>query len=176
MRKLKNHQRKILKVPVYHLKETILISFFCFIYFVIGFIIGIIFGLIAFGIFSLIMFLLGNTVIFHIDLYYTTVLFILCIIVIFVFSGYTLRQIGNQKIIQTFSKDIPYNYDASKGLTKIPRWISSRGFNLKIAVVNTIRRKGEFVRYFFVFSMIFFVIRFFNFVRTNAPPFPGFTC
>ena len=129
-----------------------------YIIFLIGFVIGIIFGLIAFGVFSLIMFLLGNTIIFHIDLYYTTVLFISCIIGIFVVSGYTLRQIGNQKIIQTFSKDIPYNYDASKGLTKIPRWISSHGFNLKIAVVNTVRRKGEFVRYFFIFSMIFLII------------------
>ncbi|MHA1255541.1 MAG: FtsX-like permease family protein, partial [Promethearchaeota archaeon] len=130
-----------------------------YIIFLIGFVIGIIFGLIAFGIFSLIMFLLGNPIIFHIDLYYTTALFVSCIIGIFVFSGYTLRQIGNQKIIQTFSKDIPYNYDASKGLTKIPRWISSHGFNLKIAVVNTVRRKGEFVRYFFIFSMIFLCMR-----------------
>ena len=78
-----------------------------YIIFLIGFVIGIIFGLIAFGIFSLIMFLLGNPIIFHIDLYYTTALFVSCVIGIFVFSGYTLRQIGNQKIIQTFSKDIP---------------------------------------------------------------------
>jgi len=129
-----------------------------YIIFLIGFILGLIFGLIAFGIFFLIMHLLGFSLIFQLDIYYTTALFSSCIIGIFLISGYTLRQIGTQKIIKIFSKDIPFNYDASKKLTKIPRWLSSYGFNLKIAIINTIRRKGEFIRYFFIFSMIFLII------------------
>ncbi len=129
-----------------------------YIIFFIGFVLGIIFGLVSFGIFSIVMNLLGFTVFFHIDIFYTSVLFFSCFIGIFVITGYTLRKIGSQQIVKSFSKDIPYDFDASKGLTKIPRWLSSYGFNLKIAIVNIIRRKGEFLRYLFIFSLIFLII------------------
>ena len=129
-----------------------------YIIFFIGFILGLFIGLIGFGIFSLIMYLLGFSILFQIDIFYTLILFISCFLGIFFISGFTLRKIGTQKLMKSFSKDIPFDYDASKKLTKIPRWISSFSFNLKIAVVNTIRRKGEFIRYFFVFSMIFIII------------------
>ena len=129
-----------------------------YIIFFIGFALGLIFGLIAFGIFSLIMILLGMKVLFHIDLFYTLILFFSCIIGIFIISGFALRKIGHQQITKTFSKDIPYEFDASKKLTIVPRWLSKLGFNFKIAMINTMRRKREFIRFLFIFSLIFLII------------------
>lgn len=129
-----------------------------YILFLLGFIIGLIFGLISFGIFALIMNLLGYKIFFRIDLVYTPILFFSCIIGIFIVSGISLQKIGKQKILKTFSKDIPYNFDASQKFTIVPRWLSSLGFSLKIAIVNTIRRKAEFMRFFVVFSLIFLII------------------
>ncbi|MFX1393154.1 MAG: FtsX-like permease family protein [Promethearchaeota archaeon] len=139
------------KVYSFYLVEAYLIYF-------VGFGLGFILGLAGFGIFALIMFLIGFKILIQIDLFYTLILFFSCVIGIFFISGFALRRIGSQKIIRTFSKDIPYEYDASKKLTLIPRWISSLGFNLKIAIVNIIRRKGEFIRFFFIFSFIFLII------------------
>ncbi|MFX1394778.1 MAG: FtsX-like permease family protein, partial [Promethearchaeota archaeon] len=139
------------KVYSFYLLEAYLI-------YIIGFGLGFILGIGAFGIFALVMFLMGFKILIEIDLFYTLILFFSCIVGIFFISGFALRRIGNQNIIRTFSKDIPYEYDASKKLTLIPRWLSSLGFNLKIALVNVIRRKGEFVRFFFLFSFIFLII------------------
>ncbi|MFX1365624.1 MAG: FtsX-like permease family protein [Promethearchaeota archaeon] len=125
-----------------------------YILFFIGFLFGFVLGLIIFGIFALIMMMLNFPVIFIIDFVYTPSLFFLCVVGIFLITGYTLRKIGRQKIISTFSKDIPYDYNASKPLIFIPKWLTLIGFNIKIAVVNTLRKKGEFKRYLVIFLII----------------------
>ena len=129
-----------------------------FIIFILGFILGWILGLTSFGIFTLIMFLLKVPINFQIDWFYTPIIFISCILGIFFVTGYALRKIGTQKIIKTFSADIPYNFHAKKRLSLVPKWLSKLGFNLKISVINNIRRKGEFRRYIIVFSLIFLII------------------
>jgi len=129
-----------------------------YVLYFIGFLFGLILGLIAFGIFALIMSFLKFPLVIQIDLVYTPILFFSCIIGIFFITGYTLRKIGKQNIIKTFSKDIPYNYDASKRFSIIPKWLISIGFNIKIAVVNTMRKKGEFKRYLILFSIIGLII------------------
>ncbi|MDX1797956.1 MAG: FtsX-like permease family protein [Candidatus Lokiarchaeia archaeon] len=134
-----------------------LYSFFLlevYILFIIGFILGLILGLVIFGIFALIMFFINFPIVFQFDIFFTLFTFISCIIGIFFVSGYAIRRIGRQKIIRTFSKDIPYNYNAGKPLKLIPKWLTSIGFNIKIAVVNTLRKKGEFQRYLILFSII----------------------
>ncbi|MFX0006392.1 MAG: FtsX-like permease family protein [Promethearchaeota archaeon] len=134
-----------------------LYSFFLlevYILFIIGFILGLILGLVTFGIFALIMFFVNFPILFHFDIFFTLFTFISCIIGIFFVSGYAIRRIGRQKIIRSFSKDIPYNYNAGKPLKLIPKWLTSIGFNIKIAVVNTLRKKGEFQRYLILFSII----------------------
>ncbi len=125
-----------------------------YVLYFIGFLFGLILGLIAFGIFALIMSFFKFPLVIQIDLVYTPILFFSCILGIFFITGYTLRKIGKQNIIRTFSKDIPYNYDASKRFSIIPKWLISIGFNIKIAVVNTVRKKGEFKRYLILFSII----------------------
>jgi len=125
-----------------------------YILFFIGFFLGVILGLVIFGVFALIMIFFNFTIIIQIDVLYTPILFFSCIVGIFFVSGYILRKIGKQKAIHTFSKDIPYDYNAGKKLKFIPKWLTSIGFNIKIAVVNTIRKKGEFKRYFLLFSLI----------------------
>ena len=129
-----------------------------YIIFLFGFILGLILGLVSFGIFALVMNILGFKLIFLIDFVYTPLLFFSCFVGIFVITGYSLRKIGNQKIVKSFSEDIPYNLHASKKLTTIPRWLSSFGFNIKIAIINTSRRKSEFIRFFIIFSLIFLII------------------
>jgi len=129
-----------------------------FIIFILGFILGWILGLTSFGIFTLIMFLLKVPINFQIDWFYTPIIFISCILGIFFITGYALRKIGTQKIIKTFSADIPYNFNAKKRLSLVPKWLSKLGFNLKISVINNIRRKGEFRRYIIVFSLISIII------------------
>jgi len=139
------------KLYGYYLTEIYLI-------FLIGFIIGFIIGLLSFGIFALISSSLGASIFFQFDYFYTLILFISCLGGIFIIPGYILRKFGNQKIIKSFSKEIPYDYNARKGLTFIPKWLSKIGYNFKISIVNTSRRKGEFKRYLFVFSAITLII------------------
>lgn len=129
-----------------------------YIIFLIGFFIGLVIGIISWVICALIFNFLGFSIVFQIDYAYTLILFISCSVGIFIITGFTLRKIGAQKILKTFSKDIPYNYDATKKLTFITRWLSSIGFNVKIAIVNTLRRKGEYYRFLVVFSLIFLII------------------
>jgi ABC-type antimicrobial peptide transport system permease subunit len=129
-----------------------------YIMYFVGFLIGFFLGLISYGISGLILSLLGFPVYFFIDLFYTPILFFSCIGGIFIVPGYILRRIGSQKIVKTFSKDIPYSYDASKSLTFIPKWLALIGLNFKTSVINTLRRKGEFKRYLIVFSIISVVI------------------
>ncbi|MHA1914897.1 MAG: FtsX-like permease family protein [Promethearchaeota archaeon] len=129
-----------------------------YIIFFIGFIIGLILGLFLFGISSLIMNAFYISFPFQFDLIFTPILLVTCCLGIFFITGYTLRKIGKQEIIKTFSKDIPFDYDASKKLQFIPKWLSSLGVNLKMSVINTLRRRGEFKRYFVVFSLISTII------------------
>ncbi len=129
-----------------------------YILFFIGFILGLFSGLIAYGISALIMSFLNFPITFQIDLIYTPILFFSCLIGIFFITGYTIRKIGRKSIIKNFSKDIPYNYNASKNLKFVSRWLTSIGFNFKIAVINTSRKKGEFKRYIIVFSIIALII------------------
>jgi ABC-type antimicrobial peptide transport system permease subunit len=128
------------------------------IIFIIGFILGLIFGIISFGSFALITTFFGFTVAFQFDLFYLFVLFTACFLGVIVVPGLSIIKMGKKSIIKSFSKDIPYDYNASKGLMFIPKWLSRIGFNLKMSVVNTIRRKGEFQRYLALFSIIFLII------------------
>ena len=129
-----------------------------YVIFIIAFFIGIIIGILFFSIFAYILILNDFTLTFQFDLIYTPILFASCIAGIFIIPGYLLRKIGNQKIVRNFSKDIPYNYSASKSLKFIPKWLSSIGLNFKISVINTIRKKGEFKRYIIVFSIISLIL------------------
>ncbi|MBA7514807.1 hypothetical protein ES705_06842 [subsurface metagenome] len=129
-----------------------------YVVFIVGFLIGLIIGFVSYGIFAFIMSLLGIVSSFQIDLIYTPILFFSCVGGIYFVPGVILRKLGNQNTIKLFSKDIPYNYDASRGFILVPKWLSSIGFNFKISVINTIRRKGEFRRYLIVFSIISLVI------------------
>jgi len=126
--------------------------------FFIAFLLGIILGLLSYGIVVVILLFNGVPIFFQFDLFFIPILFFSCLGGIFIVPGYIIRKIGNQKIVKTLSKDIPYNFDASKPLTFIPRWLSLIGFNFKISVINTLRRKGEFKRYLIVFSIISLII------------------
>ncbi|MFX1345899.1 MAG: FtsX-like permease family protein [Promethearchaeota archaeon] len=129
-----------------------------YIIFFIGFFLGVICGLLSFGIFSLIINSFYFSIKIQIDILFTSILFFSCIFGIFIVSGYALRKIGKEKIIKTFSKDIPHDYDASKKIKFIPKWLSSLGINIKLSIINTLRRKGEFKRYIIVFSLICLII------------------
>jgi ABC-type lipoprotein release transport system permease subunit len=129
-----------------------------YVVFIVGFLIGLIIGFVSYGIFAFIASLLGIVSSFQIDLIYTPILFFSCLGGIYLVPGVILRKLGNQNTIKLFSKDIPYKYDASRGFTLVPKWLSLLGFNFKISVINTIRRKGEFKRYLIVFSVISLVI------------------
>ncbi len=129
-----------------------------YVVFIVGFLIGLIIGFASYGIFAFIMSLLGIVSSFQIDFIYTPILFFSCLGGIYFVPGVILRKLGNQNTIKLFSKDIPYNYDASRGFRLVPKWLSSIGFSFKISVTNTLRRKGEFKRYLIVFSIISLVI------------------
>jgi len=129
-----------------------------YLVFIIGFLVGIIIGFISYGILSIIASFFGIISSFQVDFIYTPILFFSCLGGIYVVPGVVLRKIGTQNTIKLFSKDIPYSYDASKKLTIVPRWLSSIGYNFKISIINTIRRKGEFKRYLIVFSIISLII------------------
>ncbi len=129
-----------------------------YIIFLIGFFLGLICGLVSFGIFSLIMNSFFISINFQIDVLFTSILFVSCFFSIYIVTGYTLRKIGKEKIMKTFSKDIPYNYNALKKIQFIPKWLSSFGINIKMSITNTLRRKGEFRRYLIVFSLISIIV------------------
>jgi len=128
------------------------------IMFFLGFLFGLIIGMISFGLYVLIMLLFRFTVIIQFNFFYLFVLFTACFLGVIIAPGILLIKMGKKNIIKSFSKDIPYNYNASKGLKFIPKWLSRIGFNLKMSVVNTIRRKGEFQRYLVLFSIIYLII------------------
>ena len=129
-----------------------------YVVFLIGFVIGAILGFISYVIFFFIASFLGALVTFQVDVLYIPILFITCLVGIYLFPGVVLRKLGTQNTIKLFSRDIPSNYDASKKLTTIPKWLSSIGYNVKISVLNTLRRRGEFKRYLIVFTIISIII------------------
>ena len=129
-----------------------------YVVFLIGFVIGAIIGFISYVIFFFIASFLGAFATFQVDIIYIPILFISCFVGIYLFPGVVLRKLGTQNTIKLFSRDIPSNYDASKKLTTIPKWLSSIGYNVKISVLNTLRRRGEFKRYLIVFTIISLVI------------------
>ena len=139
------------KMYSYYLLES-------YIIFLIGFVLGVIIGLSSFGILSLILISNGYIIQFQFDFVYTPLLFIISSFGIFIISGQALKRTGRKNILESFSKDIPYDYDASKKPTIIPRWISSLGHNFKMAVLNTSRRKGEYKRFLVVFGLILIII------------------
>ncbi len=129
-----------------------------YLVFIIGFLLGLIIGYISYGILAFVAPFFGIFTSFQIDYIFTPILFFSCLGGIYIVPGVLLRKIGTQNTIKLFSRDISYNYDASKKLTSIPRWLSSIGYNFKISIINTIRRKGEFKRYIIVFSIISLII------------------
>jgi len=129
-----------------------------YVVFLIGFAIGALIGFISYVIFFFIASILGVIATFQVDVFYTPILFISCFVGIYIFPGVVLRKLGTQNTIKLFSRDIPYNYDASKKLSAIPKWLSLIGYNFKISVLNTLRRKGEFKRYLIVFTIISLII------------------
>jgi ABC-type lipoprotein release transport system permease subunit len=129
-----------------------------YLVFIIGFIFGAIIGFISYGILTIVAPLIGIYTSFQIDFIFTPILFFSCLGGIYIVPGVFLRQIGTQNTIQLFSRDIPYSYDASKKFSPFPRWLSLIGYNFKISIINTIRRKGEFKRYLIVFSLISLII------------------
>lgn len=128
-----------------------------FISFLIGFLGGVIFGFIIFVIFNFIMSNLGFFPYFYIDFFFIPILFFSCALGVFFISGAVLRKLGNKPVVNSFSKDIPYDYDASK-IDLIPRWLTNLGYNFKISIINISRRTSEFKRYFSVFCFISLII------------------
>jgi ABC-type antimicrobial peptide transport system permease subunit len=128
-----------------------------FISFLLGFLLGLVFGFITYLIFNLVMMSLGFFPYFYFDFFFTPILFVSCILGIFFITGAVLRKLGNKQVIDSFSKDIPYDYDASK-INLIPRWLTRFGFNFKISIINITRRTSEFKRYFTVFSFLSIII------------------
>jgi len=128
-----------------------------YISFLLGFLVGMLFGFITFVIFNIIMMNLGFFPYFYFDFFFTPILFLSCVVGIFLISGAVLRKLGNKKVIDSFSKDIPYDYDVSR-ITLIPRWLTHFGINLKISIINVTRRISEFKRYLIVFSFISIII------------------
>ncbi|MBY9020752.1 MAG: hypothetical protein KGD67_06830 [Candidatus Lokiarchaeota archaeon] len=129
-----------------------------YIVFLIGFIIGAIIGFISYIVFFFIISFLGVGATFQVDIFYTPILFLSCLAGIFLFPGVVLRKLGTQNTIKLFSRDIPSDYDASKKLSTFPKWLSLLGYNVKISVLNTLRRRGEFKRYLIVFTIISLII------------------
>lgn len=129
-----------------------------YLVFIIGFILGAIIGFISYGILSFVVPFFGIFTSFQIDIIFTLILFFSCLGGIYVVPGVILRKIGTQNTIKLFSRDIPYSYDASKKISAVPRWLSLIGYNFKMSIINTIRRKGEFKRYLIVFTIISLIV------------------
>ncbi|MBN1803248.1 MAG: ABC transporter permease [Candidatus Lokiarchaeota archaeon] len=135
----------------FYLVEVIVIFFFSYA-------IGLMIGLVSFGIHMGIAFSLGLRLQIQSSMIYSLIHFCCCFSGVIILPGWALMKLGKQNIIKSFSKDMQYDYDASKKMELVPRWLSRFGYNLKMALINTIRRKGEFKRYMLIFSTIFAII------------------
>jgi len=132
-----------------------------YIIFLIGFFLGWILGISAYGIVNVIFSMINFPLGFEFDFLFSLVLFFICSLGALLLPGLQLRKMGGVNVIKSFSKDLPADYDASSPLKLIPKWISSLGLNVKYAVVNLIRKKRKFQRFFIVFftiSLILFTI------------------
>ncbi|MBD3195742.1 MAG: FtsX-like permease family protein [Candidatus Lokiarchaeota archaeon] len=139
------------KLYSFYLSEAFLIYF-------IGFFIGWFLGISIFFILSLIFNSIGIPIIFQFEIFYSVILFLICLAGVFLISGWSLRKIGNKKVIRTLSHDIPFDYDTSKNFKLIPKWLTRLGYNVKISVINTIRKKGKFRRYILIFTFISLIL------------------
>ncbi|MFX1397486.1 MAG: FtsX-like permease family protein [Promethearchaeota archaeon] len=135
----------------FYLIEVIIIFF-------IAYFIGLVLGLFSFGIHLTVALLFGAQIQVQFNVIYSLVNFGSCFAGVIIISGLKLMKLGKKNIIKSFSRDIPFDYDASKAMFFIPRWLSRFGFNLKMSIVNIIRRKGEFKRYLVIFTTIFVII------------------
>ncbi len=135
----------------FYLLEVVIVFFFAYA-------IGLIIGLISFGIHLGTAMILGFQVQIQINFMFSLIHFGCCFLGVIIFPGWMLIKFGKQNIIKSFSKDMQYDYDASKKMELIPRWLSRLGYNLKMAIINTVRRQGEFKRYLLIFSTIFTII------------------
>jgi ABC-type antimicrobial peptide transport system permease subunit len=129
-----------------------------YLVFIIGFTLGAIIGFISYGILAFVVPFFGIFTSFQIDIIFTVILFFSCLGGIYIVPGVILRKIGTQNTIKLFSRDISFSYDASKKFSAVPRWLSLIGYNFKMSIINTIRRKGEFKRYLIVFSIISLIV------------------
>ncbi|TFF97399.1 MAG: ABC transporter permease [Promethearchaeota archaeon] len=134
------------KLYEFYLIET----FFIFIF---GFTLGFTAFLIAYFFFIEILNILNFNIFFQINIFFTALLFILGLISCLITAGWLLRKIGKSKIFDSLSKDVPFNYSFKK-LKYIPKWLSSKGKNIKHSVLNSVREKGRFRRYLFIFGII----------------------
>jgi len=139
------------KLYSFYMKEAMII-------YLLGFLIGSVLGLIFYGVTSLILVFFDYPIVFYIDFIWTPIFFFSTLFATYVVSGFVLRRIGLQNIQWIFSKDIPHNINAKDSLTLIPRWLSKFGYNLKIAVVNLVRRRGEFKRFLILFGVLITLI------------------
>lgn len=134
------------KLYKFYLIETYLIFLF-------GFILGLISSLLFYFVFIEIMNFLNIAIIFQFNIFLTALLFLLSSVSCLILAGLSLRKLGKQELMQSFSEEIPSDY-SPKPLTFIPKWLSSLGKNIKHSVVNSIRGKSRYKRYLFIFGVM----------------------
>jgi ABC-type lipoprotein release transport system permease subunit len=132
-----------------------------FIIFLLGFFFGWLIGIIGYGIFSIIYSTVFIQITFQIEVIFSIVLFILCTFASLGLPGLQLRKYGRANVIKSFSKELPSDFNAVDQLKLVPKWLSAFGLNLKYAILNLVRKKSKFKRFFAVFftiSLILFTI------------------
>ena len=128
------------------------------ILFLLGFIIGYVLGVISYIIVIISIDLYGIAISFYFDFIFSSILFAICLFSVFLISGLQLRKIGRKNVIQTFSDDIQYDYNALQRVKTIPKMLSSLGLNIKYAISNIMRKKKKFFHYFITFFIISLLI------------------
>jgi len=129
-----------------------------FIIYILGFFLGWIIGLISFGVFKVIFSIFLFSISFEFELVFSLLLFFSCAIASIMLPGFQLRSIGRKPVINSFSEDIPADYNVSSPLKLVPKWISSFGLNVKYAILNLTRKKGKFKRFFLIFFLISLIL------------------
>lgn len=132
-----------------------------FIIFLLGFFLGWLIGIIGYGIFSIIYSIVFIQITFQFEVIFSLILFILCTFASLGLPGIQLRKYGRANVIKSFSKEIPSDFNASDQLKLVPKWLSALGLNVKYAIMNLVRKKSKFKRFFAVFftiSLILFTI------------------
>lgn len=139
------------KLYSFYLTETYLL-------FIFGYLLGLILGMILSNLSIFIYSIYGKIYNFSTDGIQILLLFIIFIIGIYFYTGNRIRKMGNESLTESFSGSIKYSIDSSKKLYSIPRFLTLLGFNLKISLVNTLRRKKEFRRYLVFFTLLFTIL------------------